>query len=742
MAAIEGPPVVKLQRRAFFLLVLARALPASDIEILRDRWGVPHIYAKSIGDAFYAQGYFAARDRLFQIDLWRRQNTGRLAEVLGPDAVPRDRIARLVRFRGDWDREWRSYSPDAQQIAAEFVRGINHYIESLQGRRPPEFQVAGYDPQPWTPEDVAARVAGLLMTHNARLEVQRAQDIQRFGLDRVQRLLPPEPFIAIEIPKGLDLSLITREILRDYNAAVTTPRFGAPALPDDGSNNWVLDGTMTATGKPLLANDPHRPVLLPSLRKTWHLVAPGLNAIGAGEPALPGIALGHNDRIAWGFTIVHTDQQDLYVEKLNPSNPDQYLFRGEWRNVEIERQKLGVKGQSEPVDIELRYTLHGPILHEDRAHNAAFALKWVGAEPGGAGYLAALSLMRAGNWDEFLKAVAHYKVPSENLAYADTSGNIGWIAAGEAPVRKNWPGLLPVPGDSGEYEWSGYLTTAELPQSYNPARHFIATANHDILPPGYPHRLAFEWSLPFRFERIEQALSSRKQWDRIDFEHLQQDVLSLPARRFQTILRGWSLPDNNPYKAAVKKVLDWDAQVRVDSEAALIYEVWISKLPAAVFGPELGARVDLAMLFKTLEREPNPDALHASLKAALDWIESALPPAERQWGRLHKIDFRHPLGKKEWNRGPYARPGDANTVNATSGARFQQTGGASYRQILDLSDWDRSLMTNAPGEAGDPGSPHYDDLIEGWRYGQYHPMPFSRRYVEAATGQRYVLHRD
>jgi penicillin amidase len=725
------------------LLALAFTLPAADIEILRDRWGVPHIYAKSIEDAFYAQGYFAASDRMFQLDLWRRQNTGRLAEVLGPEALPRDRMARLVRFRGNQDEEWRSYSPDARRIATEFVRGINHYIESLHGKRPPEFQIAGYDPQPWEPEDVTARVAGLGMTHNAREEVQRAADIQRFGLDQAQRYLPPDPFIKLEIPNGLDLSLITKAILRDYDAAVATPRFDRPmAAGEQGSNNWVVDGTMTATGKPMLANDPHRPVLLPSLRKTWHLVAPGLNVFGAGEPSLPGVALGHNEKIAWGFTIVHTDQQDLYVEKLNPANPDQYRYRGEWRKVEIEHQTVKVKGRAEPASVELRYSIHGPILYEDRAHNAAFALKWVGAEPGGAGYLAALRLMRAQNWDEFLKGVEHYKVPSENLVYADTSGNIGWIAAGEAPVRKNWAGLLPVAGENGEYEWSGYLPVSELPQSYNPKRHFIATANHNILPEGYPHQLAFEWSLPFRFERIEQALAARKQWDRIDFEHLQQDVLSLPARRFQTLLRGWNLPEGSPYAAAVKKLLEWDAQILVDSEAALICELWLSKLPAAVFGPELGARVNLSMLLTKLEHEPQPRALEESLKAALAQIDAQFPPGERQWGRLHQVRFRHPLNQKDWNRGPFARPGDANTVNATSGLEFQQTDGASYRQIIDLSDWDRSVMTNAPGEAGDPGSKHYDDLIEGWMYGVYHPMPFSRRYVEAATEERFILHRD
>jgi penicillin amidase len=729
---------------AIFVISTAGLLSApATIEILRDRWGVPHIYASTTGDLFYAQGYMAARDRLFQLDLWRRQNTGHLAEVLGPEAIPRDRLARLVRYRGDWDAEWRSYAPDAKQIATAFVEGINAYIRSLAGKRPPEFQLGGYDPQPWKPEDVTARIAGLLMTRNARAEVDRARDIQRFGLDTVQRYLPPDPFIRIEIPNGLDLSLITASILDDYNAAIALPRFDLPGSDpgEQGSNNWVVDGTLTATGKPLLANDPHRPVVLPSLRKTWHLVAPGINVFGAGEPALPGIALGHNDRIAWGFTIVGIDQQDLYVEKLNPANPNQYRYRGTWRNLEIEHDKLRVKGRPAPVAIELRYTLHGPIIHEDRSKNVAYALKWVGADPGGAGYLAALSLMRARNWDEFLKGVEHYKVPSENLVYADVDGNIGWIAAGYAPVRRGWSGLLPVPGDTGDYEWSGFVPASEMPRSFNPARHFLATANHNILPKDYPHALSFEWALPFRFRRIEQVLSSRKDWDRIDFEQLQQDIVSLPAQRFQQVLRSWKPPEHSRASEILSLMLPWDGRMRVDSAPALIYEIWIQKLAEAVFGPDLGPRVNLETLLREVEQNPRPEALQSSLDVAVKELDARFPDHDWKWGRLHYLFLRHPLGKQEWNRGPIARPGDANTVNATSGARLLQTNGASYREIIDLGDWDRSVMTNVPGEVGNPGSPYYDDLIEGWNYGVYHAMPFSRKAVQAASEERFVLRR-
>ncbi len=306
------------------------------VEIIRDRWGVPHIYAQSTHDLFFAQGYITAKDRLWQIDLWRRIGSGKLAEVLGPSAIDRDRLARSVRFRGDWNAEWQSYGPETREIVTAFVDGINAYIKA----RPLEFKVAGYDPGLWAPEDCLSRVAGLLMTRNLTHEVKLADQVRRFGIPSVEKFFALDPPIPIAVPNGLDLAEITHDIVRVYEQAVGPVAFST----EQGSNNWVVDGTMTVTGKPLLANDPHRPVQIPSLRKTVHLSAPGWNAIGAGEPALPGIALGHNDRIGFGFTIVGIDQQDLYVEKLNPANPDEYGYRGAWKKVEIERQNLPVKG--------------------------------------------------------------------------------------------------------------------------------------------------------------------------------------------------------------------------------------------------------------------------------------------------------------------------------------------------------------------------------------------------------------
>jgi len=694
------------------------------VEIIRDHWGVPHIYAQNSDDLFFAQGYITARDRLFQLDLWRRIGTGKLAEVLGPTFLKRDRIARLVRYRGDWNEEWRSYSPDAKAIATAFTHGINAYIRSLNGQRPAEFRTAGFEPGLWAPEDVAARVAGLLMTGNMLAEVNRTLDVKKLGLEGDDRLFPPEPHIPLVFPKGLDVADITRAIVKDYEAAV-----GAIHFPgEQGSNNWVVDGTMTRTGKPLLANDPHRGIELPSLRKTVHLVAPGWNVIGAGEPALPGVALGHNESIAWGFTIVGIDQQDLYVEKVNPADATEYSYRGNWKKFEVDRQRIGVKGES-PREVELKYTIHGPVIYEDDSRQRAFALKWVGTAAGGAGYLSALKLSRAKDWQEFRSATASYKIPSENLVYADRKGNIGWIAAGQAPMRKGWAGLFPIPGDSGDYEWSGFLPASDNPTAYNPARHFVATANHDILPPGYKHELGYAWAPPTRYNRIVEMLTSGKKFDVDDFAHMQQDTVSLPARDFLAMLKEW-------HSAKIpSELLHWDCNVSMDSKAALIYEVWIEHLHAAML-PKGIASIRLApdIVLKELKARPDRDAiLDATLAATL---------ADRtvwKWGDLHKAYFRHPLGIASLNLPAHSRPGDAYTVNATGGLHYSQTHGASYRQILDPSDWDRSVMTNVPGESGNPGDPHYGDLIEGWADGHYHPMPYSRKAVEAAAEERLTL---
>jgi penicillin amidase len=778
------------------------------VEVLRDRWGVPHIYASTLEDLFFAQGFVAAQDRLWQLDLWRRVAEGRLAEILGPGAVPRDTFARLLRYRGDMTAEWASYAPDAKRIVEAFVRGINAqiaWVEARPERLPIEFQLAGTRPERWTPDVVISRMAGYVMTRNVRSEVQRARLARAVGVARIAEFMPPDPPVPITLPDGLDLADIGPEVLALAEAADAPLSFAAPpsppaaaagaifgvapvlawtrpggtrpALPGgpdqgrpadilaalaeayatDGSNNWVVAPARTATGRPLLANDPHRALQLPSLRYTVHLNGPGWNVIGAGEPALPGVAAGHNDRIGFGFTIVGTDQQDLYVEQLDPANPDRYRVGSGWETMRVEREVLRVAGEP-PRTVELRFTRHGPVIHVDRQRHRAYALRWVGTEPGTAGYLASLSLDTAQSWPEFLAALERWKVPSENLVYADVDGNIGWVAAGLTPIRRNWTGLLPVPGHEGRYEWDGFLTVADLPQSFNPASGFIATANHNILPPGYRHQISYEWGAPHRYQRIVEAIGQRRDFTREAFERLQHDEVSLPARAIVDALQVAAAvaPPATPVRAqAVRMLTAWDGELHRDSAPAALYALWLPHLQRAFAEavvapadrPHAPERLPLERLLAILRR-PSQAQLALLTGPALEaaWSEAEAkmgPPGNWAWGRLHHARFEHPLATTPprealLNLPPVPRGGDATTVNNT-GSGLRQTSGASFREVIDVGNWDDSSTINVPGQSGQPESPHYSNLLPLWAEGRYHPMLFSRQAVERHLAGRLRL---
>jgi penicillin amidase len=760
------------------------------VEVIRDRWGTPHIYATTVEDLFLAQGFVAAQDRMWQLDVWRRVAMGELSEVFGPEFVARDTFARLLRYRGDMEAEWRAYSPDTRRIVEAFVRGINARIARFDSQADPlpiEFLLTNSRPERWTPDVVLSRMAGFIMTRGARAEVQRAQLAARVGVAHVADLLPTDPPITITVPQGLDLGDITDDVLRITSGTGDGFRalFGAERramrspgprslLPADlfasledlhedlatvGSNNWVVSGARSTTGRPLLANDPHRSLQLPSLRYTVHLNGPGWNVIGAGEPALPGVSGGHNDRIAFGFTIVGVDQQDLFVERLDPQDARRAEYRGSFEPMRVERTTVDVRGEG-PREVDLLFTRHGPVLHVDAPRRRAYSLRWVGTEPGTAGYLASLSLDIARTWDEFRAAAARWAVPSENLVYADVDGNIGWVVAGLTPVRGGWDGLLPVPGHEGRYEWTGFLPAAELPHAFNPPSGFIATANHNILPPGYDKVLGFDWSPPHRFQRIVEVLASRQRWDVAGFEGLQHDEVSLPARAIVEALRVAvaTVPVEGADRAfAVKMLTTWDGTLAATSAPAALYEIWLPHLrrafaAVAFRGKDMRhAPVELP-LEAVLERlkRPSPDDLATLVGPALDaaFTEARQrlgdKPAEWAWGRIHVAVFEHPLATTDARRrvldlGPEVRRGgDSTTVNNT-GHGPRQVHGASFRAVMDLSDWDRSTAIGVPGQSGQPGARHYGDLLPLWAKGAYHPLPFSRGAVEQHAASRLTL---
>ena len=563
--------------------VQARGLHRS-VRVQRDKWGVAHVYASDAHDLFFAQGFVAAQDRLFQMELWKRAGQGRLAEILGPTAVERDAQARRLRYRGDLKAEYASYSPDTLSILQAFTDGINAYIKALQAPRgrglPVEFQIAGFSPEPWRPTDCLNRLAAYSMMGNASSELLHAQLVALLGAAQATALFSFDPKVQLAPAPGVDFTGLSPALLA--NVVSGDRRIPFPASTLQESNNWTVSGALTATGKPLLANDPHRVIAEPSLRYIVHLVAPGWNVIGAGEPALPGVAAGHNEDIAWGFTIFGLDQQDLYLEALDPTQPGRYKTPSGWQTMTESSETIFVRGAT-PVTIRVKFTRHGPVLWEDGKR--ALALRWVGAEPGTAGYLGSLSLDRAHNWQEFEAAMPRWKVPSENIVYADRRGNIGEHSTGLAPHRTNFDGLLPVPGDGG-YEWQGFLPNSTLPHQFNPAEQFIATANHKMIPDNFAFPVGFEWTAPTRFQRIHEVLTEAKLAGRKltvgDMGALQSDVVSLMARKLQPMLkaavvaRGDSVPATT--RTAADMLLNWDGALLESSAPAALFELWTQEL--------------------------------------------------------------------------------------------------------------------------------------------------------------------
>jgi penicillin G amidase len=776
-----------LERRSFRLEGLAR--PA---EIVVDRWGIPHVYAATEEDLFFAQAWNAARDRLWQLDLWRRQGEGKLAEAFGPRFVEQDRAARLFLYRGDLDAELRSYHPRARSILSAFTRGLNAYVD-LTRRQPEllplEFQLTGARPGHWSLATPLVRLFGL--TRNAGRELRLARLVRAVGLERAEKLSQFEPPTAIEVPKGLDLSVLDDAVLKTYTLAhagvaftadeiaasgraaglslgererlaraLSTPAVGgAPGVLGFESNNWAVSGRLTASGRPLLAGDPHRALSLPSLRYVAHLVGPGWNVIGAGEPALPGISLGHNERVAWALTIfAFPDEEDLYVYETHPRDPTLYRYGGRWVAMQSVEEEVRVRGEA-PRRVTLRFTRHGPVLFEDIERHRAVALRATYLQhPGTAPYLASLRLDQARGWGEFVSAAERHLTPSLNFVYADVDGNVGWFGAGAAPVRRGWTGLLPVPG-GGDHEWAGYLEPSKLPRLFDPPAGWIATANQFNLPDGYPHAAVSgrEWAPPYRYRRIADVLRSGRRLDLPDAMRLQYDDTSLPARELVPLLRG--VTDETPvFEEALRSLGSWDFVLSADSTAAAIYETWVAELrqevKARYAAGDPGADVPLPVLVRLLAspdeafgKDPTAGrdgVLVECLKRAVAGLERTLGPDRSawRWGRLHQVAIEHTLStaasperQATLDVAPLPVGGDGFTVHNTAfrESDFRQTSGASYRQVLDVGDWDRSMTLNSPGQSGDPRSPHYRDLFAPAVEGRYVPMLYTREAVLQAA---------
>jgi len=709
----------------------------ANVEVIRDRWGVPHIYAANTEDLFMAQGYVMAQDRLWQMEMWRRQREGRLAEILGPSAVERDRQARLLMYRGPMDdREWTSYHPDGKRIFDAYAAGVNAYIETHRDNLPVEFKLTGIRPTPWTAETLVLRSSTF---GNATAELRLAQNVARLGVEAANQQDRPDPWDGLVVPDGLDVSTMAGvttggrggrgrgasqpEIVEPYRSWISgggaaVDVAAAAAIPGPpGSNNWVVSGRLSATGKPVVVNDPHRDVTNPSLRYIVHLVAPGWNVVGAVEPPFVGVAIGHNERLGWGLTIVGTDQEDVYVEELNPENTNEVRWQNGWEALRVVREEIVVKDGA-PEVIELKFSRHGPIFHEDLENHRAYALRSALLEPGTASYLAGLRLSQSTDCRTFLDDAMYWKVPTENLICGDVEGNISWQASALTPNRQNgkWSGRLPVPGD-GRYEWNGFRT--DLPRELNPERGFVATANHNIQPPGYVPPIMFKRQTE-GFERIDRVLQMVRPDGRYtldDHERMQLDALSLRAQAELGLFRGWA--GSSPEVERARALLaGWNAVLDRNSAAAALYSAWRSASSAE----ERDAGRPAAERKMQHEASLGRAIAELSREQGSDW-------SAWSWGRMHTRAFPHPF-LRAFDLATVERPGGAGTVAAD---------GASYREILDVADWDRSRVTNTPGQSGQPGSPFYGNLLPLWADDVYFPLVYSRARVEEEQAHRLIL---
>jgi penicillin amidase len=702
-----------------------------EVTVVRDKWGIAHIYADNTDDLFFAQGFVAAQDRMWQMEMWRRAKEGRLAEVLGPRAVERDRVARLLKRRAPIDdAEWTSYHPEGRRILTAFAAGVNAFIALGENELPVEFQLTGIRPDRWTPETPLLRE---ITFGDAGAELRLARDVARYGVGDANRRRAPDPWDVLAVPKGLDVSMIDDAVLGSIGTGGAIPRpailpqfrdlVGDTAtmipetdIPDRGSNNWVVAGRLSKTGRPIVANDPHREVAVPALRYLVHLTAPGWNVIGAGEPAIPGVAIGHNGRIAWGLTIVGTDQHDVYVEELNPANLEQSRYKGKWEPMRVVRDTIRVMGEA-PRVVTLRFTRHGPVFHVDSARRRAYALRSALHEPGTAPYLGALRVNQTANCRDFLAAVLYWKAPSENMICGDVEGNISWQASALTPHRVGWHGRLPVPG-TGDYEWTGFRK--DLPQELNPRRGFIATANNNIHPPGYEPPVMFKSSAPsWRILRVTDLLSAGAPFSVADFQRMQHDEYSVQAARDLALFRGWT-GKTPAIERARAMIAGWDAFLRRESTPAALYMAWreagTPDTVSANANATPGRRdsivaAGLSRAIETLTREQG-----------MDW-------REWRWGRSNVRSFRH----------PFIAAFDLPTVERGGGGTTVAANGATYREIIDVGDWDRSVVTSTPGQSGQPASPYYGNLLPFWANNQYFPLLYTPSAVSSNLAHRLVL---
>ena len=746
---------------------------SAPVEVSRDARGVPHLRASSLQDLFFAQGYVTAQDRVWQMDLSRRLAEGELSEVFGERALSLDLDNRTLGFRQVSERALAELSPEARAPLTAYANGVNAFIAGHTHRLPIEFLLLHYQPRAWTEADslgVALNMTKTLST-TWRTDLMRERIRAKLGADLSADIFPdhsPQDEPVAEVPPGRKLSPQAKQADPPPNAGELDPSLAALLSANDesdpglGSNNWVVSGAHTQSGKPLLANDPHLDHSVPSVWYMIHLKAPGLNVIGVSLPGLPLVIIGHNEKIAWGMTNTGPDVQDLYAESFDSGAPNRYLHNGAWVDAEVRHEVIKVRGKPD-YRFALKVTRHGPIMVH--AGGRDLALRWTALEPHAISALfsGAAQIGLAQNWAQFTAALRDYTGPMQNFVYADVEGNIGYYAAAWVPLRKQGTGAVPVPGSTDDYDWTGYIPFEGLPHSYNPSSGIIATANGRVVPDNYPYFITSHWDPPFRTARIFQLLRAGKPFTVDDMLRIQTDIVTLEDKWLAGELLKADLqhhPQDPDAQYAVSLLRDWDGKAEMDSAATLVCEVTRRALLERILKPKLGDdlsgyRWGMSTIFLESAMANNwtrwlppgdssfQETLIKSLEEGVKQIPSRVGSRNHdawKWGNTIPLTFYHPLGQgvrllgRLLDVGPFPQAGTSTTVKATTSRH-----GPSMRMVVDFSDLDHSVNNLTLGESGQVFSPYYKDQFDAWYNGRSFPMSFSDAAVEQATVHKLNL---
>ncbi len=744
------------------------------VEIIRDRWGVPHIYASNELDAFFALGFVHAQDRLWQMELNRRIARGRLSEMLGSLALDTDRASRTFGFDRLGRADWAILPEEDQHRFRAYVKGVNAFLDNQAGKRglPVEFTLLRHTAEPWEIEDTMAfaRVMIWQLSHAWYSEIVRAQLIAALGPERAAELeITDAAGNPAVLPAGIEMNRLAEGAL-----------LGAGDLflkRSMGSNSWAISPERSATGHPILCNDMHLPLTVPGTWYEAHLEAGDLRLTGVSLPGTPMVLVGHNAHIAWGITLAFTDCEDLFVEKFDPENPRRYQCAGDWLEAEVIPETIRVKGRAESHVEPVTITRHGPVISDAIGEPAQrLAVNSMALRPGPA--IHGFSMLgRARTWDEFVEAMRRIEAPQLSISYADVQGNIGYWATGRTPIRAKGQGQVPAPGWTGEHEWIGEVPFEEMPHALNPRAGYVLHSNNRIAPDDYPYYLGNAWMNGYRACRLAEMIDSRGKITAVDCREMQMDVTCLPGLEFVKLVREIFSQAGGPHEKgdlglALELLGDWDGRLSTDSVGGTLYEVARRSLVHGLFGPVLGPELtqrwlgqafhpilkptnefyghDTVVLLRLL-RDPDSwwigqaggrDALlRRCLVEAVTSLRSELGPDPTgwQWGRLHRITFAHALSVQKpldqvFNRGPLPVGGDTDTPLQTailpSASYDNDAWSPSMRYIIDLGDLDSSQAVAPIGQSGQLGSPHYDDQVGLWLQGEYHPMPWTRDQVE------------